>query len=141
MNSFWVALMAELAARRRRMRELLGDRGAAIAEFLIMAGLLAGSLGLFLTPWMAGAAPWGFGVPVVFALGFLLIEARRQGQIRGGADPEPVAVRYDWFAQLFAFTCALAGAAAFVIALGAKPVLAVDPWAPPPDAILTDIAP
>ncbi len=141
MKRFLAALMEELAARRRRMRELLGDRGAAFAEFLILAGILAGSLGLFIAEWMAGAAPWGFGVPVAFALGFVLIEARRQAQIRRGADPEQVAVRYDWFAQMFASACALAGAAAFAVALGAKPAPAVDPWAPPPDAVLTDIAP
>ena len=54
-------------------------------------------------------------------MGFLLIEARRQVKIRQGAETERIASGYDWAVFLWSFGCALAGAAAFVIALAAKP--------------------
>jgi hypothetical protein len=134
-------MAGELGQRRRRMRALLGDQGASMAEFFIMAGILAGSLGLLVAPWMPLAAPWGYAVPVVFTVGFILIEFFRQAEARAGRDAERLAVRYDWFAQCFAFACAFAGAAAFVMALGAEPQPeAPEGWTPPADAIPAEIA-
>ena len=75
-------MFTEMGARRRRLRASLGDRGQALTEFLVLGGLAVGSLGLFVRPWMPAAAPWGFWLPLVFIVGFLLIEARRQAAIK-----------------------------------------------------------
>lgn len=75
-------MFAEMNLRRRRLRAALGDRGQAIVEFLVLAGLMLGSLGLLLRPWMAGVTPWGFVLPFVFVIGFVLIEVRRQRSVR-----------------------------------------------------------
>jgi len=92
MGSFFSSLFAEMGARRRRLRAALGDRGQAISEFLVLSGLLTGSLGLFLRPWMPAAAPWGFWVPLAFIGGYLLIEARRQAAAAAAAKAHSAAV-------------------------------------------------
>lgn len=132
-----------MGARRRRLRASLGDRGQAIAEFLVLGGLAIGSLGLFVRPWMPAAAPWGFAIPGVFLIGYLLIEARRQAEAARAGEAAPVASRYDWLALLFSFGCALLGAAAFVIAWSAEPAPPpeLDEWAPPESAVPVDISP
>ncbi len=76
MGGFFTSMFAEMGARRRRLRAALGDRGQAIVEFLVLGGLAIGSLGLFVREWMPAAAPWGFWLPPIFVIGFLLIEAR-----------------------------------------------------------------
>lgn len=125
------------------MRAAFGDRSAAIYEFLIMAGLVIGSLGLFMAPWLPAAAPWGFGLPFLYVIGHVLIEARRQK----APPPEPEDPRdigansYDWLSILWSLSCAIAGAAAFVIAWGARPPPPPEPppWQPPENAISTDM--
>jgi hypothetical protein len=104
---------------------------------------MVGSLGLFVRPWMAGAAPWGFWLPLVFIAGYLLIDARRQAALARGAEAEKISSGYDWVALLWSFGCALAGAAAFVIAWSAAPAVPVDPnaWTPPESAVPVDISP
>jgi hypothetical protein len=142
MGGFLSAMFAEMGARRRRLRASLGDRGQAILEFLVLGGLVLGSLGLFLRPWMPGVAPWGFSIPVVFVVGFFLIEARRQASIARGQDAEKVNASYDWFALLWSFGCALAGAAAFVIAFTTEPPPGPEEeWIPPRDAVTIDMEP
>lgn len=134
----------EMGARRRRLRAALGDRGQALVEFLVLGGLAIGSLGLFVRPWMPAAAPWGFWLPPVFLIGYFLIEARRQSALaRAGGDSEKLGSGYDWVALLWSFGCALAGAAAFVIAWSAAPAAPVDPneWTPPESAVPVDISP
>lgn len=74
-------MFTEMGARRRRLRAMFGDRGQGVAEFLVLGGLLVGSLGLFVREWMPAAAPWGFALPFVFIAGYLLIEARRQAAV------------------------------------------------------------
>lgn len=131
----------ELGERRRRLRQSLGDRGQALASFAVLAGLMLGSIGLYIRPWMIGVSAWGFAVPVVFVIGYLLIEWRRQAAARSG-DAARIASTYDWAARLFALACALAGAAAFVIALTSEPPPAqVEEWAPPESAVPVDISP
>lgn len=189
-------MFAEIGARRRRLRASLGDRGQAITEFLVLGGLVIGSLGLFLRPGMAAIAPWGFALPIVFLLGVLLIEARRQIAVRAYKAREPeanveedraelralleklrredgyddedlakttatfeanravrwqtrleqadariAAAGYDWYALLWSFGCALAGAAAFVIAFTSAPGSPEEEWRPPADAVTIDMAP
>ncbi len=143
MSKFFLSLFAETGARRKRLRAALGDRGQALTEFLVLGGLLLGSLGLFARPWMPGAAPWGFWLPVVFFAGFLLIDARRQAVLAGQSAAERVAAGYDWIVLLWSLGCALAGAAAFVIAWSAAPPPAPqeDIWAPPENAVSVDILP
>jgi hypothetical protein len=144
MADFLSSMFGEMGARRRRLRAALGDRGQGIAEFLVLAGLGVGSLGLFVREWMPGAAPWGFAVPVVFVIGYALIDFRRQGALaREGADGAKVGASYDWIALLWSFGCALAGAAAFVIAWSAEPPAPVDPnaWTPPETSVPVDISP
>jgi hypothetical protein len=143
MNAFLSALFSEMGARRRRLRAALGDRGQALAEFLVLGGLFVGSVGLYVRPWMPAASPWGFWIPAVFILGALLIEIRRQSQIERGAAPEALATAYDWLALLWSFGCALAGAAAFIVAWSAEPAPPpqTQGWAPPENTVSVDISP
>lgn len=143
MNAFLGAMFAEMGARRRRLRSALGDRGQALVEFFVLAGLGVGSLGLLTRPWMPAAAPWGFFVPAVFLIGYLLIERRRQAAIAGDQDAAKVSSGYDWLALLWSFGCALLGAAAFVIAYSAEPPPPPEPeiWTPPEGSVSVDISP
>lgn len=142
MAGFFTNLFDELGERRRRLRQSLGDRGQALASFAVLAGLMLGSLGLFLRPWMIGVSAWGFVVPVVFVVGYLLIDWRRQATLSGGGDADAAANTYDWTARLFSLACALAGAAAFVIALSSEPPAPrVEEWTPPENSVSVDISP
>jgi len=142
MAGFFSALLAETGARRRRLRLALGDRGQSIAEFLIMSGLALGSLGLFVRPWMADAAPWGFALPFVFLIGYVALDFRRQAELARGGEAERVSTRHDWIVLLWSFGCALAGAAAFVIAWGAEPPRPPEQiWTPPESAVSVDMSP
>lgn len=143
MGGFFSSLFAEMGARRRRLRAALGDRGQALVEFLVLGGLMLGSLGLFARTWMAAAAPWGFALPFVFLIGFLLIDARRQAQLAQAEAPGRVNAAYDWIALLWSFGCALAGAAAFVIAWSAEPppVHQEEIWTPPESSVPVEITP
>ena len=137
-------MFSEIGARRRRMRAALGDRGQSLFGFLVMSGLAVGSLGLLIQPWMAAAAPWGFALPVLYALGMVLIEWRRQAFLARVAateeapdeDESPTGVGYDWLVALWSLACALAGLAAFMIALRAEPAPpAEDVWTPPASVV------
>ncbi len=142
MAGFFTNLFDELGDRRRRLRKSFGDRGQALASFAILAGLVLGSLGLFLRPWMIDVSAWGFVVPAVFVVGYLLIEWRRQAVLTRGADAEATANTYDWVARLFSLACALAGAAAFVIALTSEPAPPqIEEWSPPESSVAVDILP
>lgn len=143
MAGFFTNLFDELGARRGRLRKSLGDRGQALASFAILAGLVLGSLGLYLRPWMIDVSAWGFAVPVVFVVGYLLIDWRRQADVARGGDADAIATKYDWAARLFALACALAGAAAFVIAFTSEPPPApeIEGWTPPENAVSVDISP
>lgn len=137
-------MFGEMGARRRRLRAAMGDRGQGMLEFLVLAGLGVGSLGLFVREWMPGAAPWGFALPFVFLIGYLLIDYRRQAALaREGADHERVRSGYDWIVLLWSLGCALAGAAAFVIAWTAEPPPPPqeDVWTPPESTVPVDISP
>lgn len=143
MAGFLSSMFGEMAARRRRLRASLGDRGQGFVEFLVLGGLLVGSLGLFVRDWMPAAAPWGFALPVVFLLGYALIEIRRQSALTRGGEPSKVSQNYDWIVMLWSLGCALAGAAAFVIAWTAQPQVPTeeDVWTPPESAVPVDISP
>ncbi len=143
MGNFFSAMFEEMGMRRRRLRTVFGDRGQAIFEFLIMAGLALGSLGLLVRTWMPAAAPWGFALPFVFLAGYVLIERRRQRAHAGAAEPDIVQRNYDWAALLWSIACALAGAAAFVIAWGAEPPAPPQEeiWTPPESSVPVDISP
>jgi hypothetical protein len=140
MGGFFSSMFAEMGARRRRLRAALGDRGQALVEFLVMGGLAVGSLGLLVRPGMAGSAPWGFALPFVFLVGYLLIEARRQRALAAAGDAETARRGYDWGVLLWSMACALSGAAAFVIAWTAQPHVEEE-WVPPAGAISTEISP
>jgi hypothetical protein len=143
MSAFFSAMFEEWGARRRRLRAIFGDRGQAIFEFLIMAGLALGSLGLLVRTWMPAAAPWGFSMPFVFIVGFILIELRRQRALARVGDSEQIRRAYDWAALLWSVGCALIGAAAFVIAWSAEPPAPreEDVWTPPENSVPVDISP
>jgi len=198
MAGFFPSLFAEMGARRRRLRASLGDRGQGIVEFLVLGGLFLGSLGLFVRDWMPAAAPWGFALPFVFVVGYVLIDARRQIAVRdlraripqqsedldkaewtrlaykirvesdvadeklieaeaefregagqrledriAKADATVAASGYDWITLGWSFACALAGAAAFVIAWSAEPppVQEEEIWTPPESSVSVEISP
>ena len=137
-------MFAEMGARRRRLRDALGDRGQGVVEFLVLAGLAIGSLGLLVRDWMPAAAPWGFAVPFVFVAGYVLIETSRQlEQRRDGADQALLTQRYDTFVALWSLACALLGAAAFAMAWSAQHVHAAPQpeWIPPSNSVPTEINP
>jgi hypothetical protein len=140
-SGYFSSMFGEIVARRRRMRQSFGDRGQALSEFLLMSGLLIGSAGLFLKPWMLAAAPWGLAVPAVFLAGFLLIEARRQKTPAPAPKEEGGALGYDWIVLIWSLGCATAGAAAFFIALGAEPPPPPEPpaWQPPDEVMEFDL--
>lgn len=142
MTGFWTSLLDEMGERQRRLRAVIGDRGHALLQFLVLAGLALGSIGLFLRPWMAAVAPWGFWLPLVCIVGYVLIDWRRQGDTARGEDHPKLAARYDWIALAWSFACALAGAAAFVIALSSEPPPPqIEEWAPPESAVSVEISP
>lgn len=143
MAGFLTSMFAEIGARRRRLRAAFGDRGQGIFEFLIMGGLLLGSLGLVVRDWMPAAAPWGFAVPVVFLVGYVLIDGRRQAALARGDDANNTSQSYDWFALWWSLGCALLGVAAFVIAWTSAPPAPPpeDVWSPPESAVPVDISP
>jgi hypothetical protein len=143
MGGFFSSLFTEMGARRRRLRAALGDRGQGIVEFLVLGGLFVGSLGLFVRDWMPAAAPWGFALPFIFVIGYGLIDARRQAQFANAEAPERVNASYDWIVLGWSFGCALAGAAAFVIAWSAEPppVQEEEIWTPPESSVSVEISP
>ena len=142
MNGFFASMFAEMGARRRRLRSAFGDRGQALLEFLVLGGLLVGSLGLFVREGMIRTAPWGFALPLVFVIGFLAIDARRQAQLKANADEAKTSTRTDWIALLWSFGCALLAVAAFVLAWTAQTHVAPQQeWQPPREAVDVDISP
>ncbi|MBL8551724.1 MAG: hypothetical protein JNJ73_17180 [Hyphomonadaceae bacterium] len=141
MTGYLPSLLEELAARRKRLRDRLGDRGQGLFEMLILGGLVAGSLGLLLSPRLAAAAPWGFAMPLFFLAGYALLDARRQGALARGAPPERVQKLHDWLALALVLGTAAAGAAAFAIAFSEPPPPPPPDWQPPADAVSADIAP
>jgi len=136
-------MFSEMGARRRRLRIALGDRAQGFFEFLILGGLLIGSLGLILREWMPAAAPWGFAVPFVFLIGYVLIEARRQAAIARGDDAQKTSQSYDWYTLWWSLGCALLGVAAFVIAWTSAPPAPTpeDVWTPPESSVPVDMSP
>jgi hypothetical protein len=151
-SAFFSSLFSELGARRRRLRKALGDRGQSLFEMLVLGGLVFGSAGLFVQPWMAAAAPWGFGIPFVFVAAYCWLDVRRQAALKligdGAADEsesKKVRKRHDLAALALAIACASAGAAAFTLAFRAKPpepVPVEEPgWRPPEDAVDVEILP
>jgi hypothetical protein len=142
MNGFFASMFAEMGARRRRLRAAFGDRPQALVEFLVLGGLLIGSLGLVVREGMIRTAPWGLALPPAFVIGFLIIEARRQAQLRDGAEAEKISAGFDWLVLLWSGACALLGLAAFVLAWTAQPHAAQrDEWEPPHSAVNVDISP
>lgn len=142
MAGFFTNFFDELGERRKRLRKSLGDRGQSFASFAILAGLILASLGLYLRPWMIGVAAWGFAVPAFFVIGYLLIEWRRQADVKRSGESDALATKYDWTARLFALACALAGAAAFVIAFSSEPPSPqIEEWSPPESTVPVDISP
>lgn len=137
MKGFFPNLFAEMGARRKRLRDAFGDRGQALVEFLVLGGLLIGSVGLYVRPWMPAAAPWGFALPALFLLGYVAIEVRRQWVLRDSGDSDKIKSAHDWATFLWALACALAGAAAFVLAWSGEPAPDAEPegWRPPVGAI------
>lgn len=151
MNGFWAAMFAEVGPRRKRMRESLGDWGEGLSGFVLLGGLVVGSLGLFARPWMLGIAPWGMAMPFVWGAGYALIDWRRQAAIArvtivdtdhevGNVDAvrEQISRTYDWIALLWGLACAIAGIAAFVMSWTPPPA---PEWQPPAGAVSVDISP
>ncbi len=125
------------------MRGAFGDRGHSLIEFSVLSGLVLGSFGLLLFPWMAGAAPWGFAAPVLFIGGYVYLDHRRQAALARGGAAESIERVYDLSVLALALSAAAMGAAAFVIAWNAIPATPSDPhiWSPPADAVDADLAP
>ncbi len=142
MGGFLTSLFDEMGERRRRLRASIGDRWHTLANFLILAGLVLGSLGLYLRPWMAAVTPWGFWLPLVFVIGYVGIDARRQAMLARGGDAPKVSATHDWASRLWSLACALVGAAAFVIAFTSEPPPPqIEEWTPPESAVSVDISP
>jgi len=141
--SFFPALFTEFAARRRRLRKALGDRGQGLFELFVIGGLLLGSAGLFLYPWMIGAAAWGFAIPPLFLGLYLVLDARRQKALAAAADPDAVRKRADLAALGATLACVLAGYGAFALGIMSdpRPRPEAPGWQPPPDAVDVQLHP
>ncbi len=131
------------------MREALGDWGEGLSGFVLLGGMVVGSLGLFARPWMLGIAPWGLAMPFVWAAGYGLIDWRRQAALAraqtsvhevGNLDAanEQISRTYDWLALLWGLACAIAGVAAFMMSWTEPEP---PPWEPPAGTVSVDIAP
>lgn len=141
--AFWRDLFTELSARRRRLRTAIGDWGQSLFEYGLVASLILGTFGLYLQPWMAAAAPWGFALPVVLPLGYILLDMRRQRPLPEGADADAARRGYDRLAFIWCALIIIAGIGAFAYALSAEPPPppAPDPgWQPPDNAVAVDIS-
>lgn len=142
---FFSAMFDELGVRRRRLRELMGDRGQSLFEFALLSAFTLGSVGLLVRAWGATTAPWGFALPFVFLLGYVAIDWRRQAALARGADEEATRKRYNLAA--LGWTLLTAGLAifAFVLVLSVTPppppVSEEEVWQPPPDTVNFDLQP
>lgn len=134
--SFWGSLFQELSARRTRLRRALGDRGQSLFEFVVLGALVLSSLGLYLRPWMAAAAPWGFAAPFVFVAGYLLLDLSRQRD--NGVNGR----RHDLLALGWTLLCCAVAIATFVLALLSEPPPPPEPpaWQPPEDVEIFDLS-
>ncbi len=142
--SFFGSLFAELGARRRRLRLAMGDRGQSLFEFALLGVLTLGSAGLFVRSWMPAAAPWGFALPIVFIVGYIALDLRRQRAAAPAADAEHPHRAADRLALIWTLLCMAAAIATFVYAWSAEPPLPppIDQgWQPPQDTLNFDIAP
>ncbi len=143
MGSYFEAFIAEVMARRRRIASTIGPLAQGIFDLALLGGVVIGSLGLLIYPWMPLAAPWGFALPIVYVAGHLLLDRRRQASLARGEGAEAVKERGDLFAVLFSLACAGLGAVTFVYALSQKPPPPPPPpaeeWTPPEQVIELDI--
>lgn len=139
--SFWSNLGAEFVARRRRMRESLGDGRATPLEFLLLTAALSPLAGMALAPHGFWSTPWAPAGTLFLILAYVEVDARRQRALARGADAEATARKYDrTILGLFGLV-ALIGVATIAFAL------LVPAWHPPlpdkiPDAArITEIVP
>jgi hypothetical protein len=142
---FFTAMFDELGVRRRRLRELMGDRGQSLFEFALLSAFVLGSAGLFVRAWGPGLTPWGFALPFVFLLGYAGLDWRRQGDLARGADEEATRKRYNLAALALALITAGLAVFAFVLVLShtppPPPVSEEEVWEPPSDTVNFDLQP
>jgi len=141
--AFWTNLFTELGARRKRLREAIGDRGQSLFELALLSALILGTLGLFYQPWMAAAAPWGFALPALLPLGYVALDVRRQRPLPEGADADAARKTHDRLVLIWCSLIVIAGIGAFAYALAAEPPAPPTPdpgWQPPEDAVAVDIS-
>lgn len=98
--SFSSDLYDEFVARRRRLTKRLGALLGGIVEFALMGGLFLGVLAVFL------GRPWGALPIIAWAIGYYLLDRRRQKALAAGADPAATERSSDLTA--FALTAGLA---------------------------------
>lgn len=137
----WGSLFTEFSARRRRLDKALGDRGKGLFELFVLGGLILGSAGLFLYPWMFSAAWWGLAAPVLFLALYVFIDVRRQRAVAAGGEEKTVRKRHQYLTLWATLGCVALGYCAFTIGLLSDPRPAPEPagWQPPRDAIPTEI--
>ena len=134
--SFWTSLGEELGERRRRMRRALQPWRAGLIEFLFLTGFILG----FGAPIVHGAAalPWWTGLlpPLIFLVGYALVDLGRQRAIAAGAAEEEARKRA--FAPTLAVTiiAPLLGALVYLAPIWARP-----PAPPPPVEEKSDFLP
>ncbi|MGE3143437.1 MAG: hypothetical protein AB7L65_08960 [Hyphomonadaceae bacterium] len=137
---FFSALLDETAARRKRLRQALGDRGQSLFEFALLTGLVIGAGSFYLRDWLAAYAPLTLLLPFAFVLGYGLIEARRQSEFKAGAAEESVRKRYDLAALAWAILCGGLGLGLLCYAMTAKPPPApATGWEPPRGTVATEL--
>jgi hypothetical protein len=114
--AFFENLFEELAARRRRLREAVGRR-ADLVEFAVIGGLALAAFTPIFNEHAPSAARWALAIPVAFALGYVLLDWRRQAALKAGrAGPA-----HDRLALYWMIAVPALGAAAFVAAALAPP--------------------
>jgi hypothetical protein len=147
MSGFFDNFMQEAIARRVRIASTIGPKMQGIFDVMIIGAVTLGSAGLFAQPWMLAAAPYGLALPVVFLVGHVLLDTRRQKTPINHLhkdEQEEARNRTDLYAVGWGVACAALGALIFFYAWGQEPppppAPAAEQWEPPPNVLESEIA-
>lgn len=141
MLTFLRSLGVEFAARRRRLRQAIGDRRASLLEFALLGGVIVGVAAPSFAPRNFVGGLYGPLLPLAAVGGYLLLEAGRQRLIAAGAEEAAIRAAFDRRTLYFLVALALIGFGTLVWAVVAPPPFELVPEEPPADALPVTIGP